>query len=316
VHGTLIQAPFNWYGMQFLRLTHDVSRRQEFIADQIAASVAGAPALASALRQVTALAPSFSAYLSNEVAPVVSAGFLPPIAAGFDDFIRTEEIASVSRKLIADAEGRRVTDEFATHPCLHDRLAALASLGRAPASSSTASVPASTLLPDRERLATVLVRFAVGAETHDRLKPVAWDAVGDHVYAPMWTQAAKAKSEWLGQFTADTIPSDMAALKRAGSALVRTEEEDSAVDLRVVRAVQILGVGIGILLVEHGWRVRTTPGKPLVLARGADVIDPFAVVRECAEGQPGGDRWKAQCAAIGIAGRRLGESPLVTGSGS
>ena len=85
VHKTIVAAPFIWYGNQFLRLTHAVSRQQEFIADQVAARVAGARAQARALRRVTAATPLYPSYFNSEVMPVVQAGFLPPIAAGFEE---------------------------------------------------------------------------------------------------------------------------------------------------------------------------------------------------------------------------------------
>jgi Zn-dependent protease with chaperone function len=61
VRAKSIQAPFIWYGRQFLKLTHAVSRSQEFIADRVWASVAGAPAAASALKRVSVLTPLYAA---------------------------------------------------------------------------------------------------------------------------------------------------------------------------------------------------------------------------------------------------------------
>jgi Zn-dependent protease with chaperone function len=307
VHGTVIEGPFAWYGRHFLRLTHEVSRQQEFIADRIAAEVAGATALASALRQVTALAPSFSAYLSTEVAPVMRAGFLPPIASGFGEFLRDERIAALSQRTIADAETNRATSELDTHPCLHDRLAALAPLGPGPAVRPAERERASKLLPDLERQATALLRFAVGSDTVGKLKPVTWDVVGDHVYAPLWSEAAKSWSAWLSRFTADGLPGDRMLLINAGSDLVDRSEENVTSDQRIGRATEVLAIGIATLLLDQGWRVTTAPGKPLVLARDGDVVDPFAAVRECAEGAAGAERWKSRCVALGIAGRKLGK---------
>lgn len=314
VHGTLIEGPFTWYGRHFLRLTHEISRQQEFIADRVAARVAGAPALASALRQLTALAPSFSAYLSTEVAPVMRAGFLPPIAHGFGEFIRDERIAALSRQTIADAEANPSTDEFDTHPCLHDRVAALAALGSGPAVSPADRERASKLLPDLERQATALLRFAVGDDTMGKLKPVTWDVVGDCVYAPMWADAAKNWSAWLSRFTADALPGDRMLLIHAGSDLVGQSEENVNSDQRIGRATEVLAIGIATLLLDQGWRVTTAPGKPLVLVRDGDVVDPFAAVRECAEGPAGVERWKSRCVVLGIVGRRLGTSAVVTSS--
>jgi Zn-dependent protease with chaperone function len=108
LRGGWLEEPFKWYGEHFLRLTHDISRQQEFMADRIAAGVSGAAAMSSALRRVTALAPTFSSYLSNEVAPVLRAGFLPPITGGFDDFRRDERFLSLAQKTIEDGREAQV----------------------------------------------------------------------------------------------------------------------------------------------------------------------------------------------------------------
>ncbi len=39
--GSWLQAPFRWYGLMFLRTTHAISRRQEFVADRRAAGIVG-----------------------------------------------------------------------------------------------------------------------------------------------------------------------------------------------------------------------------------------------------------------------------------
>ncbi len=129
VQGTFIEAPFLWYGRQFLKLTHAVSRQQEFIADQVAARIAGTPDLASALRRITAVAPLFSSYLRDEVMPVLQAGFLPPIAGGFDEFLKADPVAASSQRIIDAAEDEDRTEVFDTHPPLRDRLAALGQAG-------------------------------------------------------------------------------------------------------------------------------------------------------------------------------------------
>ena len=50
--GNILQKLFLWYGQLFLRITHAVSRRQEFIADEVAARAAGAGVMMSGLRKV------------------------------------------------------------------------------------------------------------------------------------------------------------------------------------------------------------------------------------------------------------------------
>jgi heat shock protein HtpX len=127
VHETFVEAPFRWYGRQFLRVTRAVSRQQEFIADQVAARIAGTPVVASALRRITALAALYSSYMTAEVLPVLPAGFLPPVAEGFDGFLKAGSIAEASQRIISQAEAQSHTDIFDTHPSLRDRLAAFGS---------------------------------------------------------------------------------------------------------------------------------------------------------------------------------------------
>ena len=67
-----LQKIFIAYGNLFLRVTHAVSRRQEFIADEVAANAAGAGAMASALRKVHGAAVAFQRYWRAEVSPVLN----------------------------------------------------------------------------------------------------------------------------------------------------------------------------------------------------------------------------------------------------
>src|SRR5439155_3268111 len=78
-----VRAPFLWYARQFLKLTHAVSRRQEFIADRIAVRVAGPLVVARALRRVFVATQLYTAYVTQDLMPALNAGFVPPISAGF-----------------------------------------------------------------------------------------------------------------------------------------------------------------------------------------------------------------------------------------
>src|SRR5262249_21875580 len=154
---------------------------QEFIADQVAARIAGAADLSSALRRVTAVAPIFSSYVRDEVMPVVRAGFLPPIAGGFDEFLRADRIADASQRIIAAAENDGRTDLFDTHPSLKDRLVALGSVSDASAAHS--GELASDLLGDVDKHAQMLAEFALGRDAIAKLKPIEWSVVGESVFA-------------------------------------------------------------------------------------------------------------------------------------
>src|SRR5262252_3073339 len=102
---SLFQKPFLWYGRAFLRITHAVSRRQEFAADQLTARLVGSRPLIEGLKLIYGAAPAFNAYWSNGVAPVLSRGFHPPMAERFRRYIASPHLvnavaASLDRALI------------------------------------------------------------------------------------------------------------------------------------------------------------------------------------------------------------------------
>jgi len=80
------------YGELFLRISHAVSRRQEFSADALASRVVGSRTLVGGLKKVHAAGPAFDAYWSQEVVPVLQAGYLLPIADGFRSFTAHERV--------------------------------------------------------------------------------------------------------------------------------------------------------------------------------------------------------------------------------
>lgn len=313
VHGTFVEAPFQWYGRQFLKLTHAVSRQQEFIADQVAMRVAGAADFANALRRVTALTPAYSSYLHKDVAPVLEAGFLPPIAGGFDEFLRADGVAEASQRFVNIVETDGRTDPFDTHPSLRDRLAALSQAEDV--CGSSAGEPARVLVGDVDKHARSLVEFAWGRETVEKLKPIHWNVVGETVFASHWRATAKHYSKWLGKFSADTVPSGQHAFIHIGSGLVRSDELNVNSGDRIARATHLLAVGIGAVLLDQGWKAYTRPGMPVQFVRGSDTFEPVAGVRALADGSTTPDDWKAQCQALGIAGRPLGD-PAAKGGAS
>jgi len=310
VHGTFIEAPFLWYGRQFLKLTHAVSRQQEFIADQVAARIAGTPDLAGALRRVTAVAPVFSSYVRDEVIPVLQAGFMPPIAGGFEEFLKADRIAVASQRMIEAAERDGQTDLFDTHPSLRDRLAALGPIGDA--APAPTGGPASVLIGDVDQHAHLLAEFALGRDAIRKLKPIDWNVVGESVFAVRWREVARSHANWLSQLTADSLPGDKHAWIQLGSGLVGAEEENVNSADRIGRAVSLAAVGIGVALLEQGWHAQTKPGLPVLFVRGSETFDPSAAVRALADGATTPDTWKALCDRLGLAGRPLCDRTAVT----
>ena len=300
---------FVWYGRLFMKLTHAVSRQQEFVADAVAARVAGAAAQAAALRRVTTAAVAFDDFMEVEVVPVLRAGFLPPLTDGFRTFCESGHVAARIAHLLREAVASAASAPFDTHPPLGERLAAL---GDPPDEPWPRAELALELLEDPEQAARSLLEWNAGHDAVAKLRAISWAEVGDAVVAPAWRSSVADHGQWLAQFTADRLPASMTDLVAVGADLADPREIAVALDDRARRATYLLGVGVACLLLERGWKAQTAPGRAAHLVSGAEAIDPFAVVRDLAGGALPTEQWTAHCRSLGIAGVPLGATPSAT----
>ena len=198
-----LQKIFIAYGNLFLRVTHAVSRRQEFIADEVAAHVAGAAVMASALRKVHGAAVAFQRYWGAEVSPVLNSGYLPPLAAGFAKFVQVESVSVNVARSIETRKAEGQSDPYDTHPPLRERVAALKALPRGNSGDSRARCVTARRPARWERR---LLATAINEEWARSLKPCRWDKVVDTVYVPMWRQSVKENARVWPGVTLTSLP--------------------------------------------------------------------------------------------------------------
>lgn len=291
------------YWRMWLRLTREASRQQEFLADALSARVVHPRVTASALRRSVRLAPAFDSYWQREVMPVLDAGCLPPIAAGFVEFLADPGVSASLDELAAAAEAPAPADPDDTHPPVPDRLAALERMAfdeEPPARGASAA----GLLGDPDFHARRLVAVMVGSDASKRLRRVDWDHVAADVYPGLWRAGTRHRAAFLGRYTADTIPTGREAFVAAGRALMASPIADA--ELCLDRAHSAFSAAIAVLLLDAGATPETRPGRPVVLRRGALSMEPFSVVDALARGALDPQAWHAQCRAFGIFGRSLG----------
>jgi hypothetical protein len=237
----------------------------------------------------------------------------PPISAGFIEFLASDHIDAASRWILAASESPQQINPFDTHPSLSDRLAALgvtASQGERLDPGESAAV----LIGDHDRHARALLEAAAGAEQVRKLKPIEWSAVGEAVYPAQWRAFVQHYAPYLSRYTADGLPAGRDGFLRAGSDLVREGELNVTIDQRIARAAQLFGMAVGVTLLENGWEVHAWPGRPITLKRGSDACDPFAAIQALADGRITLDAWRADCHALGIAGRPLAGAAVAVAS--
>ena len=303
-HSSMLQKPFLWYGKMFMRVTLAVSRRQELSADALAARTVGARPLMDGLRKIHGAALAMGAYLSTEVSPVLSAGFLPPFADGFERFMSSEPInRSVSGEVDRVMKEAK-SNPYDTHPPLPERIAALQGLpaGEPPHEDP----PAFTLVAEIQALERQLLAPIAERNAIRDLKPIRWEEVGERVYLPQWAEVVRGKAEHFGSLTVSTLP---AKAHDVALAIGRDVAPAGAVfpdeDL-IRRGAWFIAAVLALALARSGWSIRALVGEPILLTRGSDTVDTFASASALASGQMTAETWQRQCAELAIADFPLG----------
>ncbi len=299
---SVIQVAFNWYGHMFMRMTMQVSREQEFVADATAAKVAGVAHAISALQRVELIAPAYASYVNNEVMPVLRAGFLPPVGDGFDRYLGDPDMAKLFQEYVKEqqAVGSEV-GEYDSHPPTKERVAALQRIKQRP--SENPKDATAVMLKDPERHIRALMEHMYGRDNVVKLKAIKWDEVGDRVYGTMWEDMVKEHAKWLGTLTADQIPADKKWFIKKGAELASLHERSDAGSAEHIEyAKHVLLCAIGNALVRQGWTIETAPGRPLIVARADARFEPHVSIAQLADGSMNVEYWKTQCSSLGISG--------------
>ena len=307
-HGSILQIPFIWYGQLFLRVSHAVSRRQELAADQLAAHVVGARPLAEGLKKIHVAAPAFGYYWSNEVAPVLHAGFVPPLTDGFRQFVAGE----IGQKALAAAREQSLKgdegDVFDTHPPLRERLQALE--GLRPGDTTGADPLAITLLADPQALERAVIAPALPPTDGQPLPPIQWSEVGERVYQPIWQKETQGAAAHCRPLTVEALGQQASALSETLGAKLLPEWEVASTEVRQLRGNWALGAALAVALSQAGWATDAAPGEPVMLKGPAGALDPFSTVQALVKGELSAEAWVEQCERVGIAGvEMLGAAP-------
>lgn len=306
---------FSMYGALFLRITAEVSREQEFVADEVSASVTTPDTAARTLTRVERVASITGSYWYTEVVPVLNAGFLPPLGTGFALFLASESVQTFLTQPRETGDERHVPGDYDTHPPIAARLAALARLtaGTTPAPAPTVSA---ALVPQVDEWATRAFVVSVGREAVEKLKPIAWTDVAGAVIAPAWLESRTQNARWLSAFVADEAPAGRAAFLAASAGLGPAEKDGVTDEMRIERAAHVWALGVAAALIDDGWTIDTAPGLPALLVRDTQRINPFATARQIIEGRTTAGEWREQCRDLGLSGRRLGTAPDASPAGA
>ena len=305
--GSIISYPFRWYGLLYLRITHAISRAQEFAADRFAATLVGSEPLIAGLRQLPAASLLFDLYWRDELAPLLAAGRRPPIAAGFQRFLRAKDMQAFGDQALEAAMQAKRADPYDTHPPIPARIAAVADLPRH-AHSECGDGPALDLLRDVDRLEERLLGFGCGdPHAAAQLRRIEWEQAGEEVVIVQWREQILKVRQLPGTplqgVTAGNLPQQAgrrAAIGRAyGGAELAQEHEEPCGEW-------VLAMALGVALHGLGHRVRAEPGEAVRFDVGAREIAPLPLVNRLFRGEIGAQEWSRTCAELGITDLALG----------
>jgi heat shock protein HtpX len=296
-HSGLLMKPFEWYGAIFLRLTHAISRAQEYAADRLAARVAGPESMKGGLRKLEGAAAAYTAYWRTEVEPVLGAGYRPPIAAGFAHFLHTASIAKALTALVRKAESEDTANVYDTHPPLRERLAALDDL---PDAGEPPDLhPAIDLLEDSGSLEKAMLGHFIAMNHLAKLSDIAWEAVGTRVLVPQWEQALEENASALTGATFASLPDLM---KDPGAFAGALPGRPTGVPDSVLTdyARWLAGGLLALALVRRGGTVRSLPGEPILVTTPQGEVEPFAWVEKLGDAGLDAEEWRERCRRFGV----------------
>jgi len=298
---SLIQLPFVWYGRLFLRITNSVARRQEYAADALAARIVGNAPLIGGLKKVNGAAGAFDAYWHSEVVPILSAGFRPPVAEGFALFLASPHItARVAENLEEEMQASH-SDPYDTHPCLKERIEALAALPSAVGQLDDRR--AMDLIDGVEALELEMLQVLFEEEDPGGLRPIGWKDALSAVYLPAWRQTAREHIRAFEGIRLGELP-ELAGKPQELSA--RFEHPDAVTgDEKWEGACRLFGTAIVAALADRGHAIACEPGDPVLVEIGGERFNPFTILSNLASDRITAAKWKRLCAADGLEQLRL-----------
>lgn len=298
-----VTTVLEWNFLFFLRVINFVSRRKEFRADELACLVAGKEPMIEGLRKIHGGAIAWPTYWNTEVAPVLQLGCIPPIGDGLARFLAAPQIAEQGacglKKELAEVK----TNPYDTHPSLRDRIAAMETV--AAESREQSGESALTLLGDPLTAERRWIDSVNPGQPKGTLRRVSWDEVGPMVMIPAWKASLGEYAALLEGITAESLAETAKNLGAIGPSIRDPKGMLLTPEQRKQSAGRLLGVALGLALLERGWQLEAQPGN-FRLYRGSEKLDVFGMIQELAFGKVAQEAWRERCRELGIAGATLG----------
>jgi heat shock protein HtpX len=292
----LLQLPFLWYGRMFLRVTQAVSRRQELVADELAARTVGARPMIEGLRALGPGSVAFRVFWHHEVLPLVAAGFQPPLAEGFTRFLAAPGVKKDAEAIAEKRLSETRPDPYDSHPPDAERIAALEKLPSGPELGD--GPPAVSLVDGIQAIEPILLRGLLKPGL--QLRMIGWNDAGTVAILPGLQARVKRQAALFNGYTIGWLPELLKYAERLGQSEARAAGQQVAAEKATALGVGLAGSALATALFQNGWNAESLPGERVLLRRGDSVIDPFKEVNSLARGEVDAETWQRRCWELGI----------------
>ena len=293
----LLQLPFLWYGRMFMRVTQAVSRQQELSADALAARTFGARSMIGGLRALARGAVAWGAYWSQEVVPLVESGYQPPIAEGFQRFLGEPDIKDAVDKAAEEHLAQARSDPYDSHPPDNQRIAALVAMPDVTPEGG-ASAPASTLVDGIDGIEPFLLIGILRSGI--QLRQIRWQDAGTYAMLPVYVDRVRRQAHLLRDYTVGWLPELVGYADRLGQSEASAAGRQLAPDQVRTLGVGLAGAALTCALASSGWTTESMPGRPVLMRRGDQTVEPFVEANRLARGELDAEAWRQRCTDLGI----------------
>lgn len=307
----LVVAILIGYWKLLLRATQLISRRQEYRADELACQLTGSEALVSGLRTIHGSGLAVPVYWTSEVNPVLVNGMRPPLADGFRRFVAAPQISKVIEQKVDHDLREEKTQPYDSHPPLRDRITA-ASRWSSP-SQVRDDTPAVTLLDDVDGTELALLQALNPGLKAESLAPVSWDSFVPKYLLVQWRNRVAQFTDLLEPLATESLPDVAKDLYSLAARIPDPKGMLLTWEQRSQRAVEMLGVALGLVLIDHGWTLVAQPGE-FFMKRDKEEINPLTLAAEVVSGKITREAWIERCQSMGISGCRLAKAATINPS--
>jgi heat shock protein HtpX len=295
---TVIEAPFRWMTLAYLRLASAVSRVQEFSADAVAARAVGTAPVLSGFGKLAGTAAAVDAYFDSEISTLVEHGVLPPVLAGARQFVETNRAKLA--EIDADHAKLGEASPFDSHPPLSERIAAIKKLASklpALASAKPDERPCIELVRYPEKLVRELITERVGKP----LTMIEWDGVAQYFMTSLHHMLASQR-RWLATRSVPDLDRSPETARTLAGSLEGIGDYAYQLELETLRRIQgqIYSAALSVALEHVGYEARTGPGEPLRFHQGDEVIEPAAIVGKYLAGELSDAAWATIWSEAGL----------------